>query len=270
MDELTKVRPTAGVEFVRSRQFPDDAQGNFLINNVIGFHGIKQYNVAEDGSGFAATESRAAAAVEPTRTSAPSRCASGPTARCTSSTGSIRSSATCSTRCATCAATRRTAASGASRRRTGRSLVPPRIDGEPIEAQLELLKVYEDRDALSRATRAARAAEGRGDPRRSRQWVAALDVADPDYQHQPASKRSGSIQHHDVVESAAAERVCSRPTTSAPAPPAVRVLQLLVRSRGRRDGHPEAHGRRPGAARPAGSGRRAQLHPDGRGGGRPR
>ena len=52
----TKVRPTAGIEFVRSRQFPDSAQGNFLINNVIGFHGIKQYKVADDGSGFAATE----------------------------------------------------------------------------------------------------------------------------------------------------------------------------------------------------------------------
>ena len=44
------------IEFVRSRQFPESAQGNFLINNVIGFHGIKRYKVAEDGSGFAATE----------------------------------------------------------------------------------------------------------------------------------------------------------------------------------------------------------------------
>ena len=55
MDD-TKVRPTAGNEFVSSRQFPDSAQGNFLITNVIGFHGIKQYTVAEEGSGFAATE----------------------------------------------------------------------------------------------------------------------------------------------------------------------------------------------------------------------
>ena len=39
----TRVRPTCGIEFVRSRHFPEAAQGNFLFNNVIGFQGIKQY-----------------------------------------------------------------------------------------------------------------------------------------------------------------------------------------------------------------------------------
>ena len=47
----TRVRPTSGIEFVSSRHFPEEAQGNFLINNVIGFHGTKQYRVVEDGSG---------------------------------------------------------------------------------------------------------------------------------------------------------------------------------------------------------------------------
>lgn len=45
-------RPTAGCEFVSSRHFPPEAQGNFLLNNCIGFHGVMQYEVEEDGSGF--------------------------------------------------------------------------------------------------------------------------------------------------------------------------------------------------------------------------
>jgi hypothetical protein len=46
------VRPTAGCVFVSSRHFPPEAQGNFLFNNDIGFQGIKQYKVWEEGSGF--------------------------------------------------------------------------------------------------------------------------------------------------------------------------------------------------------------------------
>ena len=53
---LTKVRPTGNIEFLRSRHFPDDVQGHFVINNVIGFHGTKQYRVVEDGSGFTGIE----------------------------------------------------------------------------------------------------------------------------------------------------------------------------------------------------------------------
>ncbi|CAG5018189.1 hypothetical protein DYBT9275_05951 [Dyadobacter sp. CECT 9275] len=33
----TRVRPTAGIEIVSSRQFPDNVQGDFLVNNNIGF-----------------------------------------------------------------------------------------------------------------------------------------------------------------------------------------------------------------------------------------
>ena len=53
---LTRVRPTSGSEFVRSRHFPESAQGNFLFNNTIGFQGIKQYKTVEDGSGFVGVE----------------------------------------------------------------------------------------------------------------------------------------------------------------------------------------------------------------------
>lgn len=47
-------RPTAGCELVSSRNFPDDAQGNYLLNNCIGFQGVLQYTMRDDGSGFVA------------------------------------------------------------------------------------------------------------------------------------------------------------------------------------------------------------------------
>jgi glucose/arabinose dehydrogenase/HEAT repeat protein len=56
-------RPTCGCELVYSHHFPDDTQGDYLLNNNIGFQGILRYRVKEDGSGFAA------APVEPLLTS---------------------------------------------------------------------------------------------------------------------------------------------------------------------------------------------------------
>jgi mono/diheme cytochrome c family protein/glucose/arabinose dehydrogenase len=47
------VRPTSGFEFVSSRHFPDDIQGDYLINNTIGFLGTKQHTLVEDGTGYA-------------------------------------------------------------------------------------------------------------------------------------------------------------------------------------------------------------------------
>ena len=46
------VRPTSGLEFVSSRHFPDEVQGDLLINNTIGFLGTKQHAVADDGTGY--------------------------------------------------------------------------------------------------------------------------------------------------------------------------------------------------------------------------
>ncbi len=46
------VRPTSGLEFVSSRHFPDEVQGDLLLGNVIGFRGIKQHRVLDDGAGY--------------------------------------------------------------------------------------------------------------------------------------------------------------------------------------------------------------------------
>lgn len=56
MFTTTRVRPTAGAEIVSSRHFPESAQGNFLVNNTIGFQGIKQHKIIPKGSGFTAKE----------------------------------------------------------------------------------------------------------------------------------------------------------------------------------------------------------------------
>jgi glucose/arabinose dehydrogenase/mono/diheme cytochrome c family protein len=52
IEEKHRVRPTSGLEFVSSRHFPDEVQGDFLINNTIGFLGMKQHTLIDDGTGY--------------------------------------------------------------------------------------------------------------------------------------------------------------------------------------------------------------------------
>jgi mono/diheme cytochrome c family protein/glucose/arabinose dehydrogenase len=47
-----RVRPTSGLEFVSSRHFPDEVQGDLLINNSIGFLGMKQHTIEDNGTGY--------------------------------------------------------------------------------------------------------------------------------------------------------------------------------------------------------------------------
>jgi putative membrane-bound dehydrogenase-like protein len=200
----TKVRPTAGIEFVRSRQFPDSAQGNFLINNVIGFHGIKQYKVAEEGSGFAATE------VEPLLQSSdtnfrPVALRFGPDGALyvvdwfNPLVGHMQYSLRDARRDKTHGRVWRITAKG-------RPLNTfPRIHGESIEAQLELLKAYEDRTRYL-ARLALREQPATAVMPALEKWVAGLDPKDPDYQHHLVEALWVS-QHHDVVNQALLNRV---------------------------------------------------------------
>jgi glucose/arabinose dehydrogenase/mono/diheme cytochrome c family protein len=52
IEEKQRVRPTSGLEFVSSRHFPEELQGDMLINNTIGFLGMKMHQVFEDGTGY--------------------------------------------------------------------------------------------------------------------------------------------------------------------------------------------------------------------------
>ncbi len=46
------IRPTSGLEIISSRHFPDEVQGDILLNNTIGFLGARQHRIIEDGTGF--------------------------------------------------------------------------------------------------------------------------------------------------------------------------------------------------------------------------
>ncbi len=52
IEKAHRVRPTSGLEFVSSRHFPDEAQGDLLINNNIGFLGMKQHDMSDEGTGY--------------------------------------------------------------------------------------------------------------------------------------------------------------------------------------------------------------------------
>ncbi|WP_350179431.1 PVC-type heme-binding CxxCH protein [Phaeodactylibacter sp.] len=52
IEDAHRVRPTSGLEFVSSRHFPEEVQGDLLINNTIGFLGTKQHQMIEAGTGY--------------------------------------------------------------------------------------------------------------------------------------------------------------------------------------------------------------------------
>jgi mono/diheme cytochrome c family protein len=50
--EENKVRPTSGLEFVSSRHFPDEVQGDLILANSIGFLGMRQHKINDEGAGY--------------------------------------------------------------------------------------------------------------------------------------------------------------------------------------------------------------------------
>lgn len=52
VEEEHRVRPTSGLEFISSRHFPDNVQGDFILNNTIGFLGTKQHTLTDEGTGY--------------------------------------------------------------------------------------------------------------------------------------------------------------------------------------------------------------------------
>jgi len=50
--EGQRIRPTSGLEFVSSRHFPDEVQGDAMFANTIGFLGIKQHSITDNGTGY--------------------------------------------------------------------------------------------------------------------------------------------------------------------------------------------------------------------------
>jgi glucose/arabinose dehydrogenase len=51
-----RVRPVGGAELLSSRHFPEDMQGNLIVLNTIGFRGLLNYKLSEEGAGLKSTE----------------------------------------------------------------------------------------------------------------------------------------------------------------------------------------------------------------------
>ena len=190
----TKVRPTAGCEFVASRHFPDEAQGNFLLNNCIGFQGIKQHRVIDDGSGFT-TEELEPLLQSSDRNFRPVDIQFGPDGALyivdwfNPLVGHMQHSLR---------DPNRDHDHGRIWRITypSRPLVErPKIHGQPITAQLELLKSYEDRTRY-RARLALREHPTDDVMAALDAWVEGLDPNDENYEHHLLEALWVTQHHH--------------------------------------------------------------------------
>ena len=174
-------RPCPGTGMVSSRHFPDDWQGNFLNCNVIGFQGIFRVKVSEEGSGLKGeTLEDLVKSTDPNFR---------PTAVSCAPDGSIyfldwqqqlighlqhhiRDP-------------NRDKSHGRIYRITyeGRPLLtPPKIDGQPIEALLALLKSPED-DVRTRAKIELGKHDADQVVAATKKWAAGLDKSDAEYEH---------------------------------------------------------------------------------------
>jgi putative membrane-bound dehydrogenase domain len=190
-------RPTCGNELVSSRNFPDEMQGDYLLNNCIGFQGVLQYRMKEDGSGFSADP------VTPLLRSAdpnfrPVDLQFGPDGALyvldwyNPLVGHMQHSVRDPNRSKTRGRIWRI-------KYTGKPLVEPaKIAGEPIEKLLDLLKVYEDRTRY-RVRQELRDRETDQVLAAVDVWVAAQDPADPDYEHH-LLEGFWVKQHHNVLD----------------------------------------------------------------------
>ncbi|MFO1092059.1 MAG: PVC-type heme-binding CxxCH protein [Planctomycetaceae bacterium] len=190
-------RPTCGCEIVASRQFPDSMQGDFLLNNCIGFQGTLQYKFKDEGSGYAADP------LDPLLRSSdpnfrPVDLQFGPDGALyvldwfNPLIGHMQHNLR---------DPNRDKSHGRIWRITyrGRPLVEPaQIAGAPIPHLLNLLKTYEDR-TRSRARRELRERDSTEVIAAVDAWVGALKADDPNVEHHKL-EALWVKQHHDVVD----------------------------------------------------------------------
>ncbi len=237
------VRPTAGSEFVSSRHFPEEAQGNFLYNNVIGFHGIKQHRMHAEGSGFAGEE------IEPLLTSAdinfrPVDMQFGPDGALyivdwfNPLVGHMQYSVRDARRDKTRGRIWRITSEGSP------LLTPPDIAGRSIGELLDLLKTYEDQ-VRYRARRELRLHDADEVQEALETWIDDLDPEHADYEHHLLEALWVRQTHH-LINPALLERLLDADDHRARAA-ATRVLRhwrrdisdtLSLLARQVRDPHP--------------------------------
>lgn len=175
-------RPCPGTGLLTSRHFPEEFQGDFLNLNVIGFQGIYRVKVDEDGSGLKGTTlENLVSSSDPNFR--PSAISVGPDGALyfTDWHNTIIGHMQHHLR-----DPNRTVGRGRIYRITyeGRPLLKPaKIDGQPVEALLDLLKEHEDgtrelaKIELAKHDSAKVVAA-------TKKWSAGLNKADKEYEHQ--------------------------------------------------------------------------------------
>jgi putative heme-binding domain-containing protein len=216
-----RTRPCPGIEFLSSRHFPDEMQGNLLVANVIGFQGILRYKVFDKGSSLGATE------MEPIlyssdRNFRPADLEIGPDGALyfTDWHNPIIGHMQHNLR-----DPNRDRIHGRVYRVTydGRPLeTPPRIAGEPIDELLELLKSSDDR-VRARARIELSGRETSDVIAAARNWIQKVshDGSDPNREHH-LLEALWLFQSHNVVDGDLLGRVLHSPADKARAA-AVRV-----------------------------------------------
>lgn len=194
---VKRIRPSAGNEFVVSRHFKPEDQGDYLLCNVIGDRSILQHSMKEDGTGFVGKEKPALVF-----------CEDGNFRPIDIQFAPDGSLYICDWHQALIGHLQhnlrepnRDHQHGRIWRVTckGRDLVKaPKIAGETIPALLEVLKVYEDRarynarrELAERATDDVVAAV--------KTWTAGLDKSDENYQHN-LIEANWVLQSHNVID----------------------------------------------------------------------
>jgi putative heme-binding domain-containing protein len=215
-----KTRPCSGVEIMSSRHFPESMQGNLLVPNVIGFLGILQYKLADKGASLAGTETDFIVRSSDTNFR-PSDLKIGPDGALyfTDWQNPIIGHMQHHIR-----DPNRDHEHGRIYRVTyeGRPLLKPaKIDGEPIDKLLDLLKEPEDRVRYR-----ARIELGGRDSREViaavHKWITTLDPKDKDYEHH-MMEALWVHQYHNVVDQDLLKRMLRSPNFHARAA-ATRVL----------------------------------------------
>ncbi len=215
-----RTRPTPGIEFLTSRHFPEEFQGNLLVPNVIGFQGILRYKIEDKDASFAGTE------LEPILTSRdpnfrPSDIEVGPDGAIyfldwqNPIIGHMQHNLRDPSR---------DRIHGRVYRVTyeGRPLSPlAKIADQPVEKLLELLKDPEDR-VRYRARTELGSRPSTEVIRGVKAWMTKLDKADPNYEHE-LTEALWVHQYMDVVNVELLDRVLASPDFHARAA-ATRVL----------------------------------------------
>jgi glucose/arabinose dehydrogenase len=232
-------RPCAGTAMVSSRHFPEDWQGNFLNCNVIGYQGIFRVKVSEDGAGLKGetlevSKVKDAAGKEVDKLGGlvvgdnnmipnfrPSCVAVAPDGSiyfcdwAKELIGHMQHHLRDPNRDKT---------HGRIYRITfeGRDLIKPvKIDGEPIEKLLEVLKTPED-DVRTRAKIELSKHDSAKVIAATKKWAASLSKTDKEYQHH-LTEALWVHQWHNVVDEAFLKQMLRSPDHRARAA-ATRVL----------------------------------------------